>query len=97
MKTAQWFNAIALASAASLAVNLLVVCLLYGLYLDQFPRIREEWPTVLGSTLITSALSLLTGCAFFAQRREWPRRDLIQGATYVGVAVGMFLLYRILI
>jgi hypothetical protein len=97
MKAAQWFNAVTLALAASFALTLAAVCVMYAANLDAGPRVREEWSTVLGVTAVFTALGALAGLAFVAQRRLWPRREHAQLLLYVGVAAAAWLLYRILL
>jgi hypothetical protein len=97
MKSLQIFNAVMLAAAAAFAVTMGVVALIYGVYLDTEPRIRQEWPTVLAVTEVFFMLSAVAGLAFHAQRRRKPWRWPAQLLMLGGFGVGGWILYRLLI
>jgi hypothetical protein len=97
MKASQWFNAITVIFTGSLALTLLVVCVMFVVNLDTGPRIRDEFAVVLPVTIVFTVLTALSGAAFFAQRRSWPRRDWLQLALYVAVVAGSWYLYKVMI
>lgn len=97
MKAIQIFNAVALATAAAFVSTLGVVTLIYAIYLDAEPRLREDWPQVLISTSVFVVLMLLAGVTFHGQRREKSWRWPMQGVLFAGIGFGGWLLYRALL
>ncbi|HEX4896048.1 MAG TPA: hypothetical protein VFV11_06945 [Solimonas sp.] len=92
MKALTQFNAVVLAFAATFAVILGVVCLMYAVNLDAAPRLRAEWPTVSRVTLAFWLLMVVAGAVFLRQRRapgvRWPEQgvllaSLVAGAQYI--------------
>ncbi|HSW15081.1 MAG TPA: hypothetical protein VLI06_19695 [Solimonas sp.] len=94
MRAIQVFNAVALAAAAAFLSCLGVVTLIYAIYLDTEPRLREDWPTVVTVTSVFAVLSLLAGLAFWGQRRELPWRWPAQALLFAGLAAGGLVLVR---
>lgn len=85
MKGLQILNAAAAITGAAMAVNLAVVCLLYGVHLGQEPKLAADLPTLYALTALFAALGLAGGVAFVAQRKGWPARWLVQGAPLLPV------------
>ena len=87
MKALQWFNVVTLLIAATFAVLLGVVCLLYAVHLDAAPRMREEWPLLVRTTLVFWAVAACSAVAWFGVRRTarwaWPAQAA-QVAALVG-------------
>lgn len=85
MKALQILNAAAAIIGAAMAVNLAVVCLLYGVHLGQEPRLAADLPALYALTALFAALGLAGGAAFVAQRKGWPARWLVQGTPLLPV------------
>lgn len=96
MSAVQWFNAITLAVTATLAMLLGVVSLLYGIYLDEVPRLRAEWPAVLAVTLVFTLLALAAAGAFFGYRRDTAWKIFAELGLLLALPAGAWLLYRIM-
>lgn len=96
MKALLILNAVILFLAAAFAVNLAVVCLLYGVNLDIAPQLGAQMPLLLKVTGIFTAVMISAGFAFFGQRRKarwfWPA----QGVLLVVLTVGGFTLAQLL-
>lgn len=97
MKGIQIFNAVAMATAASFAATIGVVTLLYAVYLDAEPRLREDWPLVLTTFLVFCVLLLLSALTFYAHRREKTWRWPMEAVLFLGIAGGGGILYRALL
>lgn len=95
MKHLQILNAVLIAAGAAMALVLGVVCLIYSVYLDAVPRLRAEMPLLLTFTGTFFALMLASGLAFFAQRRRWRLRWLLQGLPVVPLAGIVFVLFNL--
>jgi hypothetical protein len=96
MTSGQWFNVITLLVSATFVVTLVPVCVMYASHLDIAPRVREELPTVLHVTAVFFGWMLLSGAAWEAQRRQWPRRMALQGLSYAAALAAAALLYLFL-
>ncbi|AXQ29029.1 hypothetical protein D0B54_10170 [Solimonas sp. K1W22B-7] len=97
MRAIQIFNAVALATAAAFAATMGAVAIMYAVYLDAEPRLREDWAAVMTTVIVFVVLMLLSGLAFHAHRRDkswrWPAEALLLS----GIAVGGGVLYRALV
>jgi len=78
VKYLQVLNAAVLITGAVMAVNLAVVCLLYGFHLESEPRLGADMPRLYALTALFTALALAGAAAFFGHRRQWPARWLLQ-------------------
>lgn len=78
MKYLQILNAATLIFGAAMAIILAVVCLLYTLHVDADPRL-------FALTGLFTALGAAGAGAFFAHRRHWPARWLLQGLPVMPV------------
>lgn len=85
MKALQILNAAAAIAGTIMAVNLGVVCLLYGVHLGQEPHLAADLPPLYTLTGLFTALGLAGGAAFVAHRRGWFARWLVQGAPLLPV------------
>jgi hypothetical protein len=85
MKYLQILNAAVLITGAVMAINLAVVCLLYGVHVGSEPRLAADLPRLYVLTGLFAALAAAGAGAFFAQRRHWPGRWLLQGLPLVPV------------
>lgn len=69
----------------TMTVLLAVVCLLYLIYLDATPKMREEWPTLLAATGLFALLALCAAAAWYALRRNaawrWPAQGVLVAYT----------------
>ena len=66
----QWTNAVVLAAAVTMATMMGVVCLLYGLYLDEAPQLREGWPLLTRTALTFTVIAAVSALAFFGVLRN---------------------------
>ncbi len=73
MKPLQILNLTLAALAATLALVLGVVCILYGANLDAAPKLQRELPRLLAMTLMFTLLSAYAGLVWWAQRghKSW--------------------------
>lgn len=86
MKALQILNAAAAIIGAAMAVNLAVVCLLYGVHAGQEPRLAADLPGLYALTALFAALGLAGGAALVAHRNKgWGARWLVQGAPLLPV------------
>ena len=85
MKGLQILNAAVLITGAVMAINLAVVCLLYGVHVDAAPRLGADLPRLYTLTALFAALGLTGAGAFFGHRRHWPLRWVLQGLPIVPV------------
>jgi high-affinity Fe2+/Pb2+ permease len=85
MKALQILNAAAAIIGAAMAVNLAVVCLLYGVHVGQEPRLAADLPALYVLTALFAALGLAGGAAFMAHRKGWSARWLVQGTPLLPV------------
>ena len=92
----QWTNAVLLASAATMAMMMGVVCLLYGIYLDEAPQLRENWPVLTQSALIFAALTAISGVAFYGLLRNKTWRWYGQAAVWPATVLSGWLLWKLL-
>lgn len=83
--------------ASTMTLLLAVVCLLYVIYLDASPTMREEMPALLAATGLFGVLALLAGAAFWGLRRETAWRWAAQGLMWAAVVVSVFLMQRALL
>lgn len=54
--------------ALTMVITLGVVCLMYAVYLDTVPRLRQEWPLLLTATGAFALLSAVGAAAWFGLR-----------------------------
>ncbi len=85
MKGLQILNAAVLVTGAVMAINLAVVCLLYGVHVDSAPRLASDQPRLYALTGLFTVLALAGAAAFFGHRRQWPGRWLLQALPIVPV------------
>ena len=81
----------------TMTLLLAVVCLLYAIYIDASPKMREEWPTLLIATGMFGTLTVAAGGAFVGLRKQarwlWPAQAvLIVVAAVIAVILKNFLL-----
>lgn len=81
---------------ATMALCMGVVCLLYYIYIDSSPEIREQLPQLMGMVGMFTVLGLLGVVAFIPLHRSnrwlWPTQVLLGvGAVAIGVSFWRFL------
>lgn len=93
MKYLQIVNAAVWALGAAMALVLAVVCILYAAHLDAAPRLRADLPRLLALTGLFVLFGAAGAAPFFAHRRRWPGRWLLQLAPLpvLGAIVLFFL------
>lgn len=81
MKALILLNGVLLALAASLALTMLAVCIIYAVHLDAAPRMRSQWYVILKVTLVLVVLTATSAAAFWSQRRRlswrWPAESVL--------------------
>ncbi|WP_028007706.1 hypothetical protein [Solimonas flava] len=96
MKALNIFNAVMLALAATFAVTLGVVWILYAFNMDNEPRLHSEWRLVTHMTLSFLALTLVAAFAFWGQHRQRAWRWPAQGVQLLALAGGVWWMSRLL-
>ena len=86
MRYLQILNAAVLITGAVMALNLAVVCLLYGVHLESEPRLGTDLPRLYALTGLFTALGLAGAAAFLGHRRHWPGPWLLQALPILPVA-----------
>jgi hypothetical protein len=76
----------ALGSAASITFALAGVAVIYAVLGPEYPRLRNEFPTLLSSVALFAALTGVAGASFYAQVRGKPWRRLAIAALLTGLA-----------
>lgn len=92
MKYLYYFNAVVLALAATFAITMGVVTLLYWVHMDSSPRIRSEWASVRDVTLVFAVLLVLAATAYWGlrhQRRWFIAAETVLLAGLLGAAVAI--------
>lgn len=97
MSTLRWVNIGLLLLGLTLFVILGVVCILYAFYLDEAPRLRDDWPQLIRSTLLFGVLALVATLGEYGLRKQTSWRWAGQGALAATVLVVGILLKRLLI
>ena len=82
---------------STMTLLLAVVCLLYVIYLDASPKMREEVPTLVAATGLFGLLALLSAGAFWGLRRTATWRWAAQGVMWAAVVVSAFVMQRALL
>jgi hypothetical protein len=85
MKYLQILNAAVAITGAVMAVNLAVVCLLYGVHVGSEPRLAADLPRLYTLTGLFTGLGAAGAGAFFAHRRQWAARWIVQGLPVLPV------------
>ncbi len=85
MKYLQVLNAAVLITGAVMAINLGVVCLLYGVHLESEPKLGADLPGLYALTGLFTSLGLAGAAAFLGHRRQWPARWLLQALPVVPI------------
>jgi Na+-driven multidrug efflux pump len=80
-------NGILLGSAASIAAGLSVVLLLFFLLIDEHPRLAEEYPSLVVSTLIFLGLTAVCAFSFVGLLKQWRSRWLGQALMWLGLVL----------
>ena len=88
-------DAALLALAATMAMVLAVVCLLYGLHSELSVRIGAEMPTLITATLVFAFMAAFIGAAFWALLRRVAWRWWAQASAAVAFVFGGLFLYRL--
>jgi drug/metabolite transporter (DMT)-like permease len=77
---------------ATMSLCMGVVCLLYYIYIDAAPEIREQLPLIERMVVLFTVLGLLGLAAFIPLRRQnrwlWPTQGLLLvGAVAIGITL----------
>lgn len=81
--------------AVCVAASLGVVCLQFHIYMDQEPRMVQEWPLLLQVTLGYCALSAIGILALWSVWRQHATRGPMQILLLLGIAVMGWLSHRL--
>lgn len=93
MKYLQITNAAVLAMGLVMGTILAVVCVLYLSHAGDEPQLRDDLPRLFLVTGLFLALGLAAGIAFFAHRRQWAGRWLLQALPLAPIAgLALFLM-----
>jgi len=87
MKPLGFLTGVVLGSAASIALVLAMVAVIFALTAGQQPVVGREYPELLVSAGLFAVLAAAAGAAFVGLQRERPWRWLAQVAMWLGVAV----------
>lgn len=93
----QWTNAVVLACAGTMAMMLGVVCLLYGVHMDEAPQLRENWPMLTRSAALFAGLTAMAGIALYGLLRSRPWRWYAEAALAIVTVTTFWLLWRLLV
>ncbi|HWU67863.1 MAG TPA: hypothetical protein VN046_03225 [Stenotrophobium sp.] len=81
--------------AAVVAASLGVVCIQFYLYMDQQPRMVQEWPLLVQVTLGYAALGAIGGLALWSVWRRHAARWLMQALLLLGIVAMIWLSHRL--
>lgn len=87
MNVLRWFNVGILLFGASMALCFAVVCLIYGYHMDTTPRLREEWPMLVWSTLLFAGVGAVAGLGTYGLQRNKAWKWIAQGVLVTTVVV----------
>lgn len=87
MNVLRWFNVGFMLFGASMALCFAVVCVIYLFHMDATPRLREEWPTLVYSTLLFAGIGAVGGLGTYAMQRNKAWKWIAQGILAVTVMV----------
>jgi len=93
----QWTNAVVMACAGTMAMMLGVVCLLYGVHMDEAPQLRENWSVLTQSAALFAGLTVVAGVALFGLLRHRPWRWYGEAALAIGTVATGCLLWKLLV
>lgn len=96
MNFLRWYTLGLALLGLTMAITLGVVCLIYMVYLDTAPKLREEWPVLIWSTLMFSALAAVAGVAFQGLRADTRWKWFAQAFLLVALVSIGWVLQRML-
>ena len=90
MNFLRWWTVALMLFGATMALCMGVVCLLYYIYIDSAPEMREQLPMLVNLVELFLVLGVLGATAFIPLRRNsrwlWPTQVLLAvGAITIGV------------
>ena len=87
MNFIRWWTVGLMLFGATMAMTMGVVCLLYFVYIDSAPQLREQLPALLRMVGLFLLLGLIGFAAFVPLRRQnrwlWPSQALLLASTAV--------------
>ncbi|MGH8196536.1 MAG: hypothetical protein ACRETI_00035 [Steroidobacteraceae bacterium] len=91
MRPLGFLTGVVLGSAASIALVLAMIAVIFALTAGQRPEIAREYPGLLVSAGLFAVLAAVAGAAFVGLQRERPWRWLAQGVLWLGIfAIGWY-------
>lgn len=90
MNFLRWWSVALMLLGATMALTLGVVCLMYQIYMDSSPELREQWPALVRSVGLFALLALIGAAAVVPLWRKnrwlWPTQALLLvGAVAIGM------------
>jgi hypothetical protein len=86
MRPLGFLTGVVLGSAASIALVLLMIVVIFAISAGREPLVRHEYPGLLASAALFGALAAASAAAFVGLLRERPWRWLAQGLMWIAVA-----------
>ena len=74
-----------LGSAAAITFGLFGIVIVFLVLRSEYPRLQSEFPFLLASLAVFSALTVLAGVSFYGQLREAAWRRIAVGALLVAL------------
>lgn len=82
-------------TGSGMALVLLVVMLLYGVYLDTKPELAQEFGSLIWTTVVFAVIGGSATAASFARVRRWSGAGWWDGLLLVSLPLGVMLLLQI--
>ena len=79
-------SGIILGSCLSIAVSLTVVCIIFLVLGDEYPRLQQEFEPLLMSVVLFTFMTGIAGWSFWALIKNRSDKWLGQGAMWLGLA-----------
>ncbi len=78
---------IVMGTVGAVAAGLLLVCLIYGILLEDYPRLEAELPTLITATLMFSELTVFAVLSFYGSLKQKPWRRIAMVILWLSVVV----------
>jgi hypothetical protein len=77
---------IVMGSCLSITASLAAVLIMFLLLGDEYPRLQEEFGSLVTSLLIFLTMTCISGLSFYALLMKYPWRGIPQAAMWLGLA-----------